>query len=253
MSTSHTIRWKTGLIGMLMLAALLLLAASVSYANAPASLSQATGTQIIELETLASGLAAPLGVTHAGDGSGRKFIVDQIGQIRIVQDGNLLSTPFLDISGKLPSLNPFFDERGLLGLAFHPDYSTNGRFFVRYSTPRDGDPGEPCFDTSRGCHTEILAEYAVSSGDDNLADPASEIILFSIDEPQFNHNAGDIAFGPDGFLYFSLGDGGGGNDGLADDPPSHGPIGNAQNIETTLGSILRINVDRLTILSLIHI
>ncbi len=202
---------------------------------------------IIELETVASGLTAPLGVTHAGDGSGRLFITEQTGQIRIVEDGTLLPTPYLDISAQLPALNAFFDERGLLGVAFHPDYERNGRFFVRYSAPRDGEPGEPCFGTSRGCHTEVLAEYAVSDTDANVADPDSEVILFTVDEPQFNHDAGDVAFGPDGFLYFSFGDGGGAHDGLADDPPSHGPIGNAQNIDTSLGAILRINVDRLTV------
>ena len=121
-------------------------------------------------------------------------------QIWIKDGGVLLATPFLDISSKLPALNPFFDERGLLGLAFHPNYETNGRFFVRYSAPRTGDSSEPCFGTSRACHKEVLAEYSVSSGDPNLADPLSEIILFEIDEPQFNHNAGAVAFGPDGFL-----------------------------------------------------
>ena len=89
----------------------------------------------------------------------------------------------------------------------------------------------------------MLAEYSVSDNDPNVADSASEIILFSVDEPQFNHDAGDVAFGPDGFLYFTLGDGGGAHDGLADMPPSHGPIGNGQNIETPLGAILRIDVD----------
>ncbi|MEE9533796.1 MAG: PQQ-dependent sugar dehydrogenase [Acidimicrobiia bacterium] len=201
------------------------------------------GDITIELEPVASGLTAPLGVTHAGDGSGRLFIWEQSGQIRIVQDGQLLPTPFLDISDKLPELNEFFEERGLLGLAFHPRYAMNGRFFVRYSAPRDGNPDEPCFDTSRGCHTEILAEYRVSDDDPNIAEPDSEIMLLAVDEPQFNHDAGDVAFGPDGFLYFSLGDGGGAHDGLADDPPSHGPIGNGQNIETPLGAMLRIDVD----------
>jgi len=203
----------------------------------------ASETTIIELETVASGLTAPVGLTHAGDGSGRLFIVEQTGQIRIVEDGTLLATPFLDISGLLPLLNPFFDERGLLGVAFHPTYQANGRFYVRYSVPRAGDPGEPCFGTSRGCHSEVLAEYRVSSEDPNMADPNSGVVLFTVDEPQFNHDAGEVAFGPDGFLYFTLGDGGGAHDGLADSPPSHGPIGNGQNIETTLGSILRIDVD----------
>ena len=203
----------------------------------------ASGPTIVELETVASGLTAPVGLTHAGDGSGRLFIVEQTGQIRIVEDGTLLATPFLDISGLLPSLNQFFDERGLLGVAFHPAYEGNGRFYVRYSVPRTGGAGEPCFGTSRGCHSEVLAEYRVSAGDPNIADPGSGVVLFSVDEPQFNHDAGEVAFGPDGFLYFTLGDGGGAHDGLADIPPSHGPIGNGQNIETTLGSILRIDVD----------
>jgi glucose/arabinose dehydrogenase len=198
---------------------------------------------IIELETVVSGLTAPVGLTHGGDGSGRLFIVEQTGQIRIVEDGTLLATPFLDISGLLPVLNSFFDERGLLGVAFHPSYQANGRFYVRHSAPRTGGSGEPCFGTSRGCHSEVLAEYRVSADDPNLADPTSRVVLFTVDEPQFNHDAGEVAFGPDGFLYFTLGDGGGAHDGLADSPPSHGPIGNGQNLETTLGSILRIDVD----------
>jgi len=201
------------------------------------------GNITIELQEVASSLVAPLDVTHAGDGSGRLFIVDQAGKVRIVEKGKLLATPFLDITARIPVLNAGFDERGLLGLAFHPDYPTNGRFFVRYSAPRVGAPGEPCFGTSRGCHEEILAEYAVSDTDPNLADPDSEIIHFRVDEPQFNHNGGKVAFGPDGFLYFTLGDGGGANDGLADTPPSHGPIGNAQNIDVPLGKLLRLDVD----------
>ena len=201
------------------------------------------GDIIIKLETVAEGLTAPISATHAGDGSGRLFIAEQSGQIRIVEDGQLLPTPFLDIADKIPELNPFFDERGLLGLAFHPNYASNGRFFIRYSSPREGEPDEPCFGTSRGCHTENLAEYAVSADDANQADPDSGVILFSVDEPQFNHDGGDVAFGPDGFLYFALGDGGGAHDGLADDPPSHGPFGHGQDIETALGAMLRIDVD----------
>ncbi|MHC4235423.1 MAG: PQQ-dependent sugar dehydrogenase, partial [Planctomycetota bacterium] len=200
-----------------------------------------TGDITIRLEPVAAGLTAPVSVTHAGDGSGRLFIVEQSGQIRIVENGNVLPTPFLDLSGEIPALNPFFDERGVLGLAFHPDYANNGRFFVRYGLPRAGDPSEPCFGSSRGCHEEVVAEFSVS-GDPNVADP-NGTILFRIDEPQFNHDSGDVAFGPDGFLYFTLGDGGGAHDGLADTPPSHGPIGHGQNIETALGSILRIDVD----------
>ena len=203
------------------------------------------GDVVIELNLVCDGLTSPVYGTHAGDGSERLFIVDQAGEIRIldIDEGGCLAPPFLDLTDRIVTVDPFFDERGLLGLAFHPRFGKNGRFFVRYSTPRAGTPGEPCFGTPRGCHEEILSEFSVPARTSNVADPSSEIILFRIDEPQFNHDAGNVAFGSDGFLYFTLGDGGGANDGLADSPPSHGAIGNGQNIETALGSILRIDVD----------
>ena len=223
------------------------------------------GDITIELATVVGPgeLTAPVYATHAGDGSGRLFVLDQPGQIRIVtENGALLDTPFLDLvaTGDVVTVNPGFDERGLLGLAFHPDYEENGRFFVRYSKARPGSPGEPCFGTSRGCHEAILAEFRVSN-DPNVADPTTQRIVFRIDEPQFNHNGGNVSFGPpegesdddeedddEGdssrrYLYFSLGDGGGANDGLADTPPSHGPDGNGLNNRTHLGAILRIDVD----------
>ena len=224
----------------------------LSLGSAPAWGQIPQGDITIGLDLVAEGLTSPVHATHAGDGSGRLFVVDQVGRIRIVdRSGTLLPDPFLDLTAEIVAVNPFFDERGLLGLAFHPDYRRNGRFFVRYSAPRAGDPSEPCFGTSRGCHEEILAEFQVSD-DPNVADPNGSI-LFRIDEPQFNHDAGQVAFGPPErvdrggrprqFLYLTLGDGGGANDGLADSPPSHGPIGHGQNIETALGSILRIDVD----------
>lgn len=200
----------------------------------------------ISLKPFVSGLPSPVDLTHAGDGSGRIFIVDQGGKIHISDaGGSLLPDPFLDVSSKLPALNAGFDERGLLGLAFHPNYTSNGRFFIRYSAPRTGVSGEPCFGTSRGCHSEVLAEYNVvgDPATSNTGDPNSEVILFTVDEPQFNHNGGQVAFGPDGYLYWTLGDGGGAHDGLADVPPSHGPIGNGQNRFTPLGKIHRIDVD----------
>lgn len=200
----------------------------------------------VGLQVVASGLPPALHLTHAGDGSGRKFIVLQTGQILILDAADaLLATPFLDISALLVTLATDFDERGLLGLAFHPQFATNGRFFVRYSTPRTGAMGEPCFGSPRGCHTSVLSEFGVTGNPttNNVADPTSERVLFTVSQPQFNHNAGGIAFGPDGFLYFSLGDGGGSNDGLADMPPSHGPIGHGQDTTTPLGAILRIDVD----------
>ncbi|MCH7595517.1 MAG: PQQ-dependent sugar dehydrogenase [Planctomycetes bacterium] len=201
----------------------------------------------IGLELVAEGLVSPLSVTHAGDGSGRLFIVDQVGLIRVVENGVLLATPFLDVSAKMPVLGEVFDERGLLGMTFHPDYASNGRFFIRYSAPRSSTGSEPCDVTTfnPGCHAAIVAEYHVA-GDpttNNVADATSEIILLTVAEPQFNHNGGDLAFGPDGLLYVALGDGGGANDGLADIPVTHGEFGNGQNIETLLGAMLRIDVD----------
>jgi glucose/arabinose dehydrogenase len=129
--------------------------------------------------------------------------------------GNLLGTPFLDLTSKIVAVNAVFDERGLLGVAFHPNYASNGRFFVRYSAPRAGDPAEHANDPDGfvvGCHEEILAEYSVLGNPltSNVADLASEIILFRVDEPQFNHDSGQVAFGPDGLLYWTLGEGGDG-------------------------------------------
>lgn len=194
------------------------------------------------IELLAEGLTAPVTLMEPPDGSGRLFVVDQVGQIRIIDAaGNLLAEPFLDVSDRMVTLNPGFDERGLLGLAFHPDYASNGRFFVYYSAPlREG--GAAGFN-----HTSHISEFAVSA-DPNLADPASERILLQVDEPQANHNAGALAFGPeDGYLYITLGDGGGANDnqfGHVEDWYDENGGGNGQDVsDNLLGSILRIDVD----------
>ena len=203
------------------------------------------GDVVIELDLVCDGLTAPIMATNAGDRSDRLFIVDQAGVVRILDtdDDECLSEPFLDLTDRIVEVNPFFDERGLLGLAFHPRFKQNGRFFVRYSRSREGAEDEPCFGTSRGCHTAVLSEFR-GGNRGNSANPNSERVLLEVDEPQFNHDGGHLAFGPDGLLYVALGDGGGANDGLADDPPSHGATGHGQNIETLLGSMLRIDVDR---------
>jgi glucose/arabinose dehydrogenase len=202
----------------------------------------AFGDLTLDLQPVATGLVAPVQAKPPPDGSGRLFIVDQAGLVRVMQDGALLATPFLDVRPLMVVPNAGYDERGLLGLAFHPDYAHNGRFFVHYTAPRDGNPGDPCVGTSRGCSSEVLAEYRVSATDPNVADPLSAVVLLSVPKPQFNHAGGALDFGPDGYLYMSLGDGGGANDGLADNPPSHGPIGNAQNLNVYLGKILRFDV-----------
>ena len=197
----------------------------------------------VGIQLVAEGLTSPVLVVPVNDGTGRLFIIDQIGLIRIVtRDGTLLPQPFLDIRSKIvPLSQTATDERGLLGLAFHPQYATNGRFFVYYSAPLR--PGAPTgFNT-----TATFAEYRVSS-DPNRADPGSERIFLQIDKPQANHNGGTIAFGPaDGFLYISIGDGGGRDDvqlGHVDDWYAANPGGNGQDItQNLLGNILRIDVD----------
>jgi glucose/arabinose dehydrogenase len=163
---------------------------------------------------VATGLKAPVGVTNAGDGSGRLFILEQAGVIRIFQNGNLLPAPFLDIHTRVRSGG----ERGLLGLAFHPDYSQNGFFYVNY-TNLQGDT--------------VIARFQVSANDPNRADPASEKRLIFVQQPFANHNGGEVTFGPDGYLYLGLGDGG-----SQGDPNNHG-----QSLNTLLGKILRIDVN----------
>ena len=175
------------------------------------------GTSVIALTPFVSGFTAPLDFQVPDDGSGRVFIVQQAGVIRVVSGGALLPTPFLDITSKVN-----FDgaEQGLLGLAFHPGYSQNRRFYINYDR------------LTGGLIQTVIAEYQASI-DPNVADPASERILFTVDQPFPNHKGGQLAFGPDGFLYIGLGDGGSGGD----------PLGNGQNRQTLLGKILRIDVD----------
>jgi glucose/arabinose dehydrogenase len=197
----------------------------------------------VALEQVADGLTSPVTMATANDGTGRLFVVDQAGFIRILRPGGTLAPePFLDLSDRLVQLMPDFDERGLLGLAFHPDFARNGRFFVYYSAPlREGAPDD--FNV-----TSTISEFHVSAADPDRADPDSERILLQVDKPQFNHNAGTILFGPrDGYLYISIGDGGGANDvdlGHVEDWYADNAGGNGQDTtQNLLGNILRIDVD----------
>jgi glucose/arabinose dehydrogenase len=212
-------------------------------AGAASAQAQEPGGPAVGLRLVADGFTSPVALVSAGDGSGRRFVVDQVGLVRVLHpDGTLAPEPFLDLRGRVVPLMPEFDERGLLGLAFHPDYASNGRFFVYYSAPlRAGAPAE--YD-----NTARLSEFRVSAANPNQADPASERIVLEVDDPQFNHNGGTLLFGPDdGYLYLSIGDGGGADDvglGHVEDWYTANEGGNGQDIQNNLfGDILRIDVD----------
>jgi glucose/arabinose dehydrogenase len=187
----------------------------------------------VGLELVADGLAQPLALVSP-PGDGRRFIVEQTGRIRILMpDGRVLAEPFLDVSERLVELEPDLDERGLLGLAFHPDFAENGRFYVHYSAPLRPEAPRPDWN-----HTSHISEFQVPRGSPDRADPDSERVLLRIDQPLRFHNGGTIAFGPDGHLYIALGDGG--------DRYVFGegevPEGHAQATDLLLGKILRIDV-----------
>jgi len=165
-------------------------------------------------ETVVSGLERPVDLQHASDGTGRVFIIEKVGHIHIVQDGQLIDAPYLNITDRVGSRG---NEQGLLGLAFHPNYAENGLFFVNY-TDNSGDT--------------VISRFRVT-GDPNVADPSSETILLRVGQPYGNHNGGVLAFGQDGYLYAGLGDGGSAGD----------PQGNGQRLDTLLGKILRLDVD----------
>lgn len=171
----------------------------------------------VHLQSVVSGLSAPIDFQSAHDGTSRFFIVEQGGTIRIVKGKKILSPPFLNVSSIIVSGG----ETGLLGLAFHPQYKTNGRFFVNYTRRVNGQL------------QTVIAEYHVSSTNPNVADPNSGKVLLSFDQPFDNHKGGQLAFGPDGFLYICTGDGGSGGD----------PQGNGQKLTTLLGKMLRIDID----------
>ena len=207
--------------------------AGIGLAVAMALLARPAGAIEVDLELVADGLTQPV-VLSSPPGDERRFIVEQPGRIRILTaEGELLEEPFLDIADRLVELQPNFDERGFLGLAFHPDFAANGRFYVYYSAPlRPGAP-DPEWD-----HTARVSEFRVSWDDPNRADPASERIVLEIDQPQFDHNGGALAFGPDGHLYVALGDGGE----AGDKGYGHAPEGNGQATDRLLGKILRLDV-----------
>ena len=175
------------------------------------------GQATLQYVQIFSGLSSPVDISNAGDGTNRLFIVEKAGIIKIIANGIVLSTPFLNID---PLVNSFANERGLLGMEFHPDYETNGFFFVNYTN-------------NSGSTT--ISRFKVSDTDSNIADPNSEKVMIQISQPFSNHNAGDLKFSPiDNYLYIPMGDGGSGGD----------PGCRAQDSTLLLGKMLRIDVDQ---------
>ena len=207
---------KRNLIVLALLLFSLLPSSQTIHANSQ-RIPQAAGAPVLmEFQQFATGLSSPVDIAHAGDGSNRLFIVQQGGRIMVHKNGQVLATPFLDITGLVLSGS----ELGLLGIAFHPSYESNGYFYVNYTRK-----------VSNQIQT-VIARYHVSANPD-VADSASASILLVIDQDFENHNGGQIRFGPDGYLYIGMGDGGSGGD----------PNNRAQNPTSLLGKMLRIDVD----------
>ncbi len=191
---------------------LLLLLLGCSPASGPGE-----GWPQIGLQKVVDGLERPLYVTHAGDGSGRLYILEQPGWVRVLEDGRLLETPFLDLTDRVLSRG---NEQGLLGLAFSPDFRESGIFYIHYTGRPDG--------------RTVLSRFRLRDGDPRRGDAASEEVLLTVEQPYANHNGGALLFGPDGYLYLALGDGGSAGD----------PENRAQNLDSLLGKILRLDVSQ---------
>lgn len=199
----------------------------------------------MDLQLIADGFASPIGLVSAPDNTNRLFVIDQVGKVWIIDAaGNKLTTPFIDVTSMMVALSPGYDERGLLGLAFHPDFQTNRKFYVYYQRPpRAGGPTP----TTSWNNLSRISEFTASASNANVADMASERIILEMDDPQSNHNGGTIAFGPDGYLYIAIGDGGSADDvapGHVDDWYAPNAGGNGQDIEANLfGNVLRIDIN----------
>lgn len=180
----------------------------------------------VATQLLTDELSNPTAFAAPADNSGRLFVCEQEGRIRIIKNGTLQPTPFLDISSEVIKREGY-DERGLLGLAFHPAFAQNGKFYVYCSMPAKN---------SGANHRSMIREYTIKP-DANTADKTTARDVLEYDEPEANHNGGDLKFGPDGYLYITAGDGGGAND-------RHGDHGNGQNLSNLLGKILRIDVSQ---------
>jgi glucose/arabinose dehydrogenase len=191
---------------------------------------QGNSIPVVRLELFAEGFTSPVALIDTQDGSHRLFVVDQTGLIWILSEGHRVEQPFLDLRERVVALNSFYDERGLLGLALHPDFASDGRFYVSYSGRLRSGLSPDEWD-----HTTYISQFTISSEYPNLADPDSERVLLAIDKPGYNYEAGHIAFGPDGYLYIATGDS------VRDPAAEAGKY--AQDTSSLLGKILRIDVN----------
>lgn len=202
----------------------------------------------VGVKQLTKNLNSPLKLTHAGDGSDRLFVIDQTGQIYILKDNKRLDKPFLDVSKRLVKIKRGFDERGLLGLAFHPGFADKNspgykKLYTYTSEPHDPKAKsheiklEVVGQKIPPDHQSVITQWEVKDLSDNTVDMSSRKEIMRLDQPQFNHDGGDIVFDKNGLLYIALGDGGGGND----SGPGHSEGGNGQDITNLLGAILRID------------
>jgi glucose/arabinose dehydrogenase len=201
------------------------------------------GNIVVGAQTFTTGLVSPLGVTFPDDGSNRLFVYDQGGTVSLLVNGAAQSPPFLDVSSRLVPLGLFpplnYDERGLLGFAFHPNFAANPKVYTHTSEPvgTTADFIPPV--ASAYDHDDVIAEWAMQVGSPNVINPSSRRELLRIHHPAFNHDGGTIRFGPDGKLYFTIGDGGTGDD----QGPGHLPSGNAQALGNIFGKMMRIDPD----------
>ncbi|MEO6630235.1 MAG: PQQ-dependent sugar dehydrogenase [Mucilaginibacter sp.] len=178
----------------------------------------------VKVQQLVDGLEAPTALAFPGNGD--VWVLEQKGKIRVIKNGKLTDDPLLDLHDKLIKVNNSYEERGLLSIALHPKFSVNRKFYVFYSAPS----------SNKSDHKDVIAEYKLSANSDKI-DPNSGRIILTAEKPDGNHDGGCLQFGPDGYLYFSFGDGGGQGD-------KHGEFGNGQKMDVLLGKILRIDINR---------
>jgi glucose/arabinose dehydrogenase len=185
------------------------------------------------LELIADGFTSPVALLDPADGTGRLFVAEQTGMIWILLNGKRIEQPFLDLRDKIVKLNSLYDERGLLGLALHPNFKANGLFYVSYSGHLQNGTSPDEWD-----HTTYISEFIVSKNNPNQVDPNSERVILAMDKPGYNYEAGHIEFGPDGYLYIATGDS------VRNPATESGKY--AQDTNSLLGKILRINVNGTT-------